>query len=415
MKKSAVLVILVLTFSAIEFAQEVGIPQGSSGAPGQCMSKATNGTVTWSNCGGGSGLPSGAIVIVVSGACPSGFSEEASLSGKTLLGTLAANGDVGTTGGSDTITPTGTVSKPTSTFTGNQVSTSSDSAGTPAGTTSWPASVPTFSGSALGTHSHGVGTYANTATSAGTPAGSNSTVNFTPAGTNASSAVSGTSGSEASHTHSVTAAGTNGTVNFTPAGTNAWPAGVPTINEPTFVIVGTKMTTSGSGTAAATSFNGTTISSGNTNVSNPAQTISWPAGVPTFSGTQGTVPAETFTGSGVTSGAGSSHSHGAGTYSAAAQTFTGTQGTVPAETFTGTAMATHNHTFSGSSESMSAGTPAGTIGWPAGTPAFTGNALAGHSHTATPSGTVNTSQPTFTGDALDNRSAFKRVIFCRKD
>lgn len=56
------------------------------------------------------GIPSGAILIIVSGSCPTGYTEETSLNGKTLLGTLAANGNVGGTGGSDTITPAGTIS-----------------------------------------------------------------------------------------------------------------------------------------------------------------------------------------------------------------------------------------------------------------------------------------------------------------
>lgn len=60
--------------------------------------------------GAGASLPAGAIVLIVAGTCPSGFAEETALNGKTLLGTLAAGGDVGTTGGSDTLTPSGTVS-----------------------------------------------------------------------------------------------------------------------------------------------------------------------------------------------------------------------------------------------------------------------------------------------------------------
>lgn len=51
-------------------------------------------------------LPTGFIGMIVSGTCPAGTTEESSLNGKTLFGTLAANGDVGTTGGADTITPT---------------------------------------------------------------------------------------------------------------------------------------------------------------------------------------------------------------------------------------------------------------------------------------------------------------------
>lgn len=57
------------------------------------------------NSGGGGGLPSGAIILIISGTCPSGYAEETNLNGRTLIGTLAANADVGTTGGADTVTP----------------------------------------------------------------------------------------------------------------------------------------------------------------------------------------------------------------------------------------------------------------------------------------------------------------------
>lgn len=49
------------------------------------------------------GLDSGLIVLSLA-ACPSGYSEETSLNGKFVLGTLNANGNVTGTGGSDTIT-----------------------------------------------------------------------------------------------------------------------------------------------------------------------------------------------------------------------------------------------------------------------------------------------------------------------
>lgn len=124
----------------------------------------------------------GQITLILSGTCPLGFSEVTALDGKTVIGTLAAHGDVGTTGGSDSITPAGTVSTPTISGT-----TSAVSAGTPAGTVSpitatalaadlvltgatfkvadnahtHPA--PTFTGSALATHSHTQGTLANSA------------------------------------------------------------------------------------------------------------------------------------------------------------------------------------------------------------------------------------------------------------
>ena len=67
--------------------------------------------LTWVTVAGGGevgGLPAGAIVLIDSGACPAGYAEVAALNGKTILGTLNANADVGGTGGADQITPAGT-------------------------------------------------------------------------------------------------------------------------------------------------------------------------------------------------------------------------------------------------------------------------------------------------------------------
>lgn len=60
---------------------------------------------TWQQVSVGSAsLPSGAIVLILSGACPTGFTQETALNGKFILGTVAANADIGTMGGSDSIT-----------------------------------------------------------------------------------------------------------------------------------------------------------------------------------------------------------------------------------------------------------------------------------------------------------------------
>lgn len=137
-------------------------------------------TNTWTQQGpAAGGLPSGVIVMIISGTCPTGFTEVAALNGKTIVGTVAANANVGTTGGSDTITPAGT-------FTGN--------AWTPPAI-AWPAGVPTYSGA--------LGTLAVTA----------HTVVSTKQGTSAGNVVT-------TATHAFTGV---------PGGTVAWPAGVPTI------------------------------------------------------------------------------------------------------------------------------------------------------------------------------------------
>jgi hypothetical protein len=119
----------------------------------------------WDDVGSGgasASVPTGSIVFLVSGTCAAGWAEAPELDGKTIIGTLAANGDVGTTGGADNITPAGTVAQ--ATFTGHARELFPRrpspvrlakrpqrlSAGTPAGTNS----VPTFTGSALATHAH---------------------------------------------------------------------------------------------------------------------------------------------------------------------------------------------------------------------------------------------------------------------
>lgn len=57
---------------------------------------------------GSGGAPTGAVVLIVSGTCAAtlgaGWAEESSLSGKFVLGTVAANADIAGTGGSDSVT-----------------------------------------------------------------------------------------------------------------------------------------------------------------------------------------------------------------------------------------------------------------------------------------------------------------------
>jgi hypothetical protein len=207
------------------------------------------------------------LIVISTVACPTGWTEVAAFDGLFLRGTLNGHSDVNGTGGVDTVTPAGT----------------------------------------------------------------NGTVSFTPAGTS-------------TNTSGGTPSGTNGTAAFTPAGTVAWPAGVPTfagvqmsthshelpfqINGNTFIRA-ISTTTFGTGTSRAAVQQSTgvanvtsaavALSSGVT-AGTPAGTVAWPAGVPTFAGSGGTVPAETFTGVAL-----ATHTH----------TFNGTPGTVPAETFTG--------------------------------------------------------------------------------
>lgn len=172
--------------------------------------------------GGAGGLPTGAVVLITSGACPTGFTEATDLNGVMIRGTLAANGDVGTTGGSDSITPAGTNS------------------------------APTFAGNALAAHSHTAGTYGADAASGGTPAG---TIAW-PAGVP----------TQAAHTHdshTSAAAGSGGAQKFNGPTTHSsvapaisWPVGVPTfagsaLANHTHTVSGTSQAV-GAGTPAGT-------------------------------------------------------------------------------------------------------------------------------------------------------------------
>jgi len=244
MKRLVALSLLVLLLASAACGQLVGVWSPANGGTGFSSAGATPFT--------------GAIFLIVSGSCPSYATEVTALNGVMLEGTIHTNGDVGNTGGSNSIAPTGTVSQPSlamnaytpsgtvgaptftgnagtvpaetftgnagtvpaETFTGAQDTTSAVSAGTPAGTngasatsgncaatniaagtgstTACKATAPnltvpaeTFTGSALGTHTHTVTPTGSNGTASFTPAGTNSTASFTPAGTNSAPAFSG--------------------------------------------------------------------------------------------------------------------------------------------------------------------------------------------------------------------------------
>lgn len=187
----------------------------------------------------------GAIFAITSGSCPSGSSEATDLAGVVLQGTTTGAGDINTGGGSDTLTPAGTNSAPT--FTGSALGTHTHAEG------SFSAAAQTFTGTAFsgvinhthtinitdGGHAHvqavntastgpnagyGFDASTNTTSTSGYSTASATTgitaasvnpaggvANITPAGTNGSSAVSGTSGA----TSGGTPAGTNSAPTFT--------------------------------------------------------------------------------------------------------------------------------------------------------------------------------------------------------
>src|SRR5882757_6173262 len=155
--------LIIIALSCGCFAQGA-IPANADGSGRLPMSALPSGI--------GAQVPAGIIVLTLSSACPAGFTEVSALNGKFVLGTIAANANVGTTGGSSTITPAGT---------------NSSTSATPIGTIAWPSSVPinaTASFTPAGT---------NASITAGTPAGTNASVSAgTPAGTISAIAASAT-------------------------------------------------------------------------------------------------------------------------------------------------------------------------------------------------------------------------------
>lgn len=284
---SAVLAFNVLVWAQTFYSQVNSrsvILTGTS-APGSCLVgdvfiNSTSGAMstctavnTWSSVGGSSsGLPSGAIILIDSGSCPAGTTEVSAMNGVTALGTLVANGNVGGTGGADTITPAGTNGAQTIAWPAGVPTNASESAHTHAVGTlaaAWPAGVPThsgtaatFSGNALGTHAHEIPFQLSSTTATRQIAAATFGTGTSRAATGASAAGSSNTTSAAVALSQAVSAGTPaGSVTITNQGTIAWPAGVPAL----------------SGSTAAGSSH--------------THTVSWPAGVPTvgvpsFTGTQ---------------------------------------------------------------------------------------------------------------------------------
>lgn len=155
--------ILLLSISSNAQECAAGFVSFPAAAPGGCKHPST-GEINFISYGGGTALPTGSIIIILSGSCPSGYTEATELNGVMLLGTLAANADVGTTGGADTITPTGSNSAPGFTGTAATLAHAGTAVSAHAGTavaahvftqpaTAWPVGVPANSGGAVNAHS----------------------------------------------------------------------------------------------------------------------------------------------------------------------------------------------------------------------------------------------------------------------
>jgi hypothetical protein len=166
---------------------------------------------------------------------------------------------------------------------------------------------PGTTGGAL-THKHGVGTYAVSSVSAGTPAGTNSSDSAgTPAGTNAN---------ESAHTHGVT-------------------SNVAVANHAAHTHTFTQSSNATSPNRLMADLTATGVAASGT-TGNPNATLT-----------------HSVTNNAVTSGAGSAHTH----------TFTGTALAAHTHTFTGTALAAHTHTLSGQSEEVNHEPPFYDVVW----------------------------------------------------
>ncbi len=220
--------------------------------------------------GGGGSIPAGSILLVNIGTCPTGFSEVAGLVGKTLFGTNAANADVGTTGGADNITPTTASTNLTAaaqTFTGASATSSAVSAGTPAGTNGTSTVTP------LGSNSTStvtpLGTNGTSTAAAQTFTGASSTVIVNHVHVqNMNTAITGATGAGFPAVADPSTSGgpgalwvstanpTGGSANYTPAGTN----GTSAVNAQTFTgalsTVGAQTFTGAASTVGAQIFTG---------------------------------------------------------------------------------------------------------------------------------------------------------------
>ena len=244
----------------------------------QCSNNNIGGTYQWNlltSSSGGAAVPSGMIAFIATGPCPSGWTENDAMTGYNVLVTSTANSDIGTHGPS-------TLTASAQTFTGTaSQSTSAVSAGTPAGT------------NAMGGFAEGAISWpANPPTFSGTLGTTSAVSAGTPSGTNSSPSVTVTTAGYASST-----------TNYS---FNKW--------------------------------NGTTLTSGTTSV---------------------TIPAETFTGVAM-----ATHTHTltpTGTIAYPANVPVIGAGTFTQPTFTGALMSTHSHTFTATGTNGSStvsGTPA---------------------------------------------------------
>lgn len=203
---------------------------------------------TWAQVGGAS-IPSGSILLVDTGTCPASFAEVSGLSGRTLMGTVAANGNVGGTGGADGITPVGTNGAPALTM--NSYTPAGTSSGADVSAHSGANVTSLFTGAALGTHAHELPYQIPSTTTI-------RQIAVATFGTGTSRAATAVSAAGTGNTTSAAVALSQAISAGTPAGTIANTITQPiahTVTQPTFS--GTPATLTGS--VAAPSFTGTSF------------------------------------------------------------------------------------------------------------------------------------------------------------
>lgn len=292
-------------------------PQGPQGDPGEA----------W---------PVGALFIAVVATNPAtllGYGTWSAFgAGRVLIGLDSGDTDFDTieeTGGAKTVAAAGTVSQ------------------------------PTFSGSALGSHSHGAGTLVPSA-HAGTAVDDHAAhTHSVTSNVAVADHAAGTSGSEAAHTHSVTS---NVTVNDHAAHTHSVTSNVTvndhathTHNVPATATAAVKIGTAASSAAAQTHTHTT---------DGPAAALTHTANNPAVtSGNPSATLTHTANNPAVTSAAGSSHSHSTPALVHGVTNDVVTSGN-PSATLTHAVTQPSAHTMSGSTSADSAGTPAGTVSQP---------------------------------------------------
>lgn len=235
---------VILLLAVLVQGQTTGHLRTSNGVPsGYCndvelVQDYTTGVVyscsgnSWVSTGSGSwgaAAPSGSMLLMLSGACPAGYTENDALAGKMLVAGTTGAGDQGTTGGSNTATPTGSNATVAFTPAGTNASGAFSE-----GAIAYPANVPAFTGAALATTTFAIPT--GSGSFKGTSTGGFSTVG---------GAAPGSTGATTSKSPG------------TPAGTIAWPANPPTIGagsftQPTF--------TGSSGTVPSEAWTGNSMS-----------------------------------------------------------------------------------------------------------------------------------------------------------